>query len=142
MQKRGRPTKLTKNLHEEIVSYIEQGLTYKDVCFAVGIAESTFYDWKIEFAEFSEAIKKAEMKCKAERIATIFKASEKSWQAAAWWLERRYPKEYGKQMESEKEMPPVFFGFLAGSQFVQSKDAVPLQIPRKKSVVATVNDRL
>ena len=45
------------------------------------------------FAEvpvFSVAIKKAEAECKVARIQTILKASDKSWQVAAWWLELAY----------------------------------------------------
>ena len=46
-------------------------------------------------------LKKAEAECKAARIATVLKASEKSWQAAAWWLERRFSDEYGRTPKEE-----------------------------------------
>lgn len=45
--------------------------------------------------EFSEAIKKAETRCKQTYIGVIKKASEKTWTAAAWWLERKYHEEFG-----------------------------------------------
>ena len=50
---------------------------------------------------FCVALKKAEAECKVARIATILKASEKSWQAAAWWLERRCPDEYSRIPKEE-----------------------------------------
>lgn len=31
-----------------------------EICLKVGIAESTYYDWKAKKSEFSEVIKKAE----------------------------------------------------------------------------------
>lgn len=66
-----------------------------------GISYETFRTWQSEKSVFSVAIKKAEVECKAARIATILKASEKSWQAAAWWLERRYGDEYGRKPKEE-----------------------------------------
>ena len=66
-----------------------------------GISYETYRTWQTEKPVFSVAIKKAEAECKAARIATILKASEKSWQAAAWWLERRCPDEYGRMPKPE-----------------------------------------
>ena len=34
---------------------------------------------------------------KRRNIGLIQKAAEKTWQASAWWLERRYNEEYGKR---------------------------------------------
>lgn len=67
-----------------------------------GISYETFRTWQTEKSAFSVALKKAEAECKAARIQTILKASEKSWQAAAWWLERRCPDEYGRMVKEEK----------------------------------------
>ncbi len=58
---------------------------------------------------FSVALKKAEAECKVARIATILKASEKSWQAAAWWLERRCPDEYSRTVKEEKPLNVVSY---------------------------------
>jgi hypothetical protein len=44
--------------------------------------------------EFSEAIKKAETDCKSRNIGIIQSAAIRTWQAAAWFLERRYHDEY------------------------------------------------
>jgi hypothetical protein len=68
-------------------------------CENVNICYDTFLDWFKKKPEFSEAIKKAEdeMNVKGKQIAiqSIFKAMQSGqWTAAAWWLERNYPKEY------------------------------------------------
>ena len=75
---------------------VQKGLYYKDACVMEGISYETFRMWQTEKPVFSVAIKKAEAECKAARIATVLKASEKSWQDAAWWLECRCPDEYSR----------------------------------------------
>lgn len=47
---------------EEIKRWIENGMSQKQVAKNLGIAESTFNEYKTEFPEFSEAIKKARMR--------------------------------------------------------------------------------
>ncbi len=46
---------------EEIKQWIENGVSQKQVAKNLGIADSTFNEYKKEFPEFSEAIKKARM---------------------------------------------------------------------------------
>jgi hypothetical protein len=69
-----------------------------------GIDETTFSRWmaagekgKQPFADFAKAVKKAEEEAVRKHVAVITKAAEKNWQAAAWWLERRYPADFGKK---------------------------------------------
>lgn len=52
--------KYNKVIADKICGLLATGEhTIADVCKAVGIAESTFYEWETKKAEFSEAIKKA-----------------------------------------------------------------------------------
>lgn len=51
--------------------------------------------------EFSESIKKAKIKRKKELLDIIFKASRRTWQAGAWYLERVYPDEFGRKKIQE-----------------------------------------
>ena len=53
------------------------------------------------YFEFFEAIKKAEAQAEARNVAVIQTAARDSWQAAAWWLERKYPQEWGKKERHE-----------------------------------------
>lgn len=58
--------KYSAELTERICSLIRaDSYTIAEICKIVGIAESTFYDWKDSKAEFSEAIKKAQEDLKA-----------------------------------------------------------------------------
>lgn len=54
-----RPSKYNKELVEQIVGYIADGLTIRDSCYGVSISEDTFWRWNREKVEFAEAIKKA-----------------------------------------------------------------------------------
>ncbi|MDD2496476.1 MAG: helix-turn-helix domain containing protein [Tissierellia bacterium] len=101
--------KYSEELLNKICDLIKKGLSNKDAAICMGISESTFYQWQIEKPEFSESLKKAEMERKLFLITKIFDASNKSWQAAAWYLERTYPDEFGKQEKKiEIEEPKRF----------------------------------
>ena len=88
-------------MQASLCAWLKKGCSYKDACAMEGISYETFRTWQTEKPVFSVALKKAEAECKVARIQTILKASEKSWQAAAWWLERRCPDEYGRMPKAE-----------------------------------------
>lgn len=93
--------KYSKEITDEICSYLSAGNTQRDSAALAGISEETYYTWQETHFEFSEAVKKAEYRCKARNIAIIQKAAEKTWQAAAWYLERRYHDEFALKNFSE-----------------------------------------
>ena len=95
--------KYSQELTAEICKYLKAGNNQEDSAILSGISEETFYKWQREkdsdgepnaeyHPEFTEAIKAAERECKARNIAFIQQAASKSWQAGAWFLERRYNK--------------------------------------------------
>lgn len=102
----GRKSKLTKDLTERICKSISEG-NYKNVaCQAVGIGESTLYDWLKQgeenktgvYVEFSEAIKKAEAQAEQAHVGVIKDAANAGiWQASAWYLERKHPGRWAKK---------------------------------------------
>lgn len=47
-------------------------------------------------AVFADAVKRAEGQAEATYSAIVAEAAPKSWQAAAWWLERRKFEDYGR----------------------------------------------
>lgn len=97
---------------EEVVARIEQairlGATYRLACQYAGISEDTFTAWKDRYPDFSERIKRAEGAATVQWLAKIeAAASEGTWQAAAWKLERRYPHEYGRQVQEQQQSGEV-----------------------------------
>ncbi len=57
--------------------------------------------------EFLESIKKAKAKAVIRNVLIIQTAAKKTWQAAAWWLERSHHKDWGikKQIGGIGEEP-------------------------------------
>lgn len=92
--------KYCKEITNEICEQLKGGMTRTDTCEFIGIAYETFCQW-MKKPEFSEAIKKAEQKCKGRNIGIIQKAALTTWQAAAWWLERKHKDEYSSKQNLE-----------------------------------------
>ena len=125
----GRPLTLTADLSRELISLLQRGLTQTDACAAVGLARSTFYDWlargrdltlanpdqmtieELRLSEFSDAVAGARARAKADALAAIRLGMRDDWRAAAWFLERSFPAEYGRRDHVEIES--------AGSQVVR-----------------------
>lgn len=93
-----RPDKLTPEVQERIVTVIRDGNTRAAAALYAGIGETTLYRWLqtggrsrngSKCRELWEAVKKAENATELESVLIIRTAAQKSWQAAAWWLERR-----------------------------------------------------
>jgi hypothetical protein len=97
----GAKGKYSPEIIKEIYKYIEAGVPNRHAAQSVGISEDTFYEWLKIFPEFSEAIKKAHAKAVARNAINIQKASEKTWTASAWWLERREPADFGVKQKIE-----------------------------------------
>lgn len=107
--------KLTPELNEQITKYIEAGNYIKIACRMVGISRSTHYNWmergkkalELEekgkkvpesekvYLDYLDTIKKAEATAIVRNVLIIQTAAKKTWQAAAWWLERAHYKDYG-----------------------------------------------
>lgn len=107
--------KYSPEIIKEIHDNLELGLTITDVCDLVGISRETFYEWRDDPSKIDitdESVKKAELACKRRNIGIIQNAARRSWQAAAWWLERKFSDEYATKQKHEisgdKDNPLVF----------------------------------
>lgn len=119
---RGRPTKLDADAAEVIVRILEIPQSIATACEAAGIDEKTYHNWAkrgkaaakaaekgedvpeadAPFLHFFRRTKKARATGKVELLDVIRAVARdrqepKRWQAAAWLLERMYPKEFGRR---------------------------------------------
>lgn len=122
----GRPLTLTADLAEELVTLLRRGLTQTDACLATGLARSTFYDWlsrgralwdehadpngtipsttvakltveELRLLDFSDAVAGARARGKLDALTAIRSGMVDDWRAAAWFLERSFPAEFGRR---------------------------------------------
>ena len=109
----GRPTKYTEENLKIILDSIAMGMTQKDAAILAGIGEDTLSRWKTTKEGFADKLHQKEMECKQRNIALIQKAAKGgTWQAAAWWLERKYSDEFSLKHQVEhsgKDGEPLRF---------------------------------
>lgn len=117
--------KLTDEVQETLIKSLENGLAIKAACGRASISEKTFYNWYNKGAEkksgkyrdFHDAVDNAKNTAQSNFENIIASAANKgTWQAAAWWLERRRPEMYNKP---EKVMVHPKQDL---SEFVEDKD--------------------
>lgn len=118
---------LTKEIIKQVEQYIKSGMSQEDCISYLGVCKTSFYAYKkkgealidkIEndeinkkkltlkeklYINFANTLKKAQIDNKMRCVTIIQKSAETSWQAAAWFLERRYFDEYGKKEKHEIE---------------------------------------
>lgn len=104
-----RPSKLTPELQDKLVEVFRIGQTsIEDACAYVGIGTTTYHRWMQENREFRDVIQKARAEAVVGYLAVIRKAANSGqWQAAAWWLERVLPAQYGRKSQVEVLTPDV-----------------------------------
>lgn len=93
--------KLTKDGIQTALRLCRAGLPDCQIAAALGVRPETFSIWRNHpktenQIQLSKAMKKADAEREAALVTRIMRASDDSWQAAAWLLERRYPDRYAK----------------------------------------------
>ncbi len=103
----GRPTKLDDLSAKRIVDAIAAGGSRSAAAEAARVHRSTLMGWLARgregdpaYFDFLDRVKKAEAEAENEMVAIVRKAAMSgTWQAAAWWLERRRPNAYALRRE-------------------------------------------
>lgn len=104
-------TKFTPEVREIILEAIEAGNYYNVACSVAGVSYKTFREWikrgrsadpaDAEYRAFRSAVKRAEAEGERKHLKCITDEAAQTWQAAAWFLERKYPKRWAK-----RDIPP------------------------------------
>ena len=105
MAPRGRPSKYTPERVKRITDALAAGNSRKAAAAYGGISDDALGAWMRRFADFADAVKSAEASAEVAHVANIAQASrDGSWQASAWWLERRRHAEWAKVDRLEIEI--------------------------------------
>jgi hypothetical protein len=116
----GRPSPIMdEDTESKLIEYIKFGTPVNRAVAAVGISERTFYTWMNRginererlatvpnakpnptegvYLQFLQSVERARGEAITKKVAVIAKAgNEGDWRAAAWYLERQAPEEFGK----------------------------------------------
>lgn len=78
-----------------VEGWARDGLTDLQIAKNIGIQQSTFYDWKLKHAEFSEALKRSKDVADYEVENALFKKAKMGdVTAQIFWLKNRKPKQW------------------------------------------------
>ena len=116
-----RKTLLDEERFKKIVNLVKAGNFANVAAAAAGISERTYYKWlergreeadlevpegeeESIFVRFVQAIKEAESLAEARTVMKIQTATEDHWQAAGWYLERKFPDRWGRRDRSHIEL--------------------------------------
>ena len=109
-----RPSSLTPDVHEKIVSAIRAGnFTTVAVQFA-GISRRTFYHWMAEgeqaesgpYYELHRDVRQAESEVEVRCVAALQKHVSSNWKATLAFLERKFPKRWGRHHHVTLDVDP------------------------------------
>jgi len=106
----GAPSKLTLDVQSKICAALQRGNYIETSAAFAGINKSTLFLWmktghddikagktKSKYAKFLDAVEIAQAESEVRDLGHIdTSAGAGSWQAAAWKLERRFPKRWGR----------------------------------------------
>lgn len=92
---------------EKLLAGLRLGMTRRAAASHAGFSKTTLYRMLENDADGTlvTEIEKAEAHAEGTYTGIIAAASEKNWQAAAWWLERRHPQDYAKRERVEMSGP-------------------------------------
>lgn len=112
----GRPDLLTETRLDKIEQAVRGGSTREDAARYAGIGASTLYEWLAEgrhltanppkvpaardrlLMELAERLERADGSMAVLMVGRVIQAANSgTWQAAAWWLERRRSDDYGRK---------------------------------------------
>ena len=131
----GRPTKLTPEVQDRIVSAIRAGNYSRVAAEYAGISERTFYGWLRRgqqaktgvYRDFWCAVQRAEREAEVRAVAMIQKSMDSNWRAALAFLERKYPSRWGRKDRLSVEIEPrEALAELLGLEIDQIDEAVDL----------------
>jgi len=117
-KQRGRPTVLNAVLAKRICASLEAGATLESAAVREGISERTLFNWldrgeagEVAFSSFFFEVQRARASYESRLRKVILNAAEgvlprhADWKAAAWALERRFPRAYAPPKQREIAAP-------------------------------------
>lgn len=107
----GRPSKMTPEVQEKILSALRAGNFRGVACAYAGIGQRTLREWmqfgeakpKSRFGAFRRQVVEAEKSAEMRMVALVMKAATSDARHAEWWLERKANARWGRQLTKAVE---------------------------------------
>lgn len=97
-----RPPKKNEARVYEILQGLSIGMSRRAASALGGISDDTLRRWMKSDDTLAHSVERAEATASQTAVESIHRASiDGDWRAAAWWLERRRPEEWGKRTQIE-----------------------------------------
>ena len=100
----GRPSKLTREVRDDLTLMLAEGVPVKLAAAATEVSPRSIRRWLHEgdLRERVAEVRATEREEKdaiteARLVVLILRAAQTDWRASAWWLERRYPQQWGPE---------------------------------------------
>ena len=111
----GRPTKFLPEIKDKILLALRGGNYIETAAAFSGVHKDTLYEWlKLGAAEeagpyrdFSDGVEEALATGEMMDVQRVGNAAKDDWRAAAWRLERRHPKRWGRKEHIELTKPKI-----------------------------------
>lgn len=100
-----RPTKLTPDVREKLLTAIRAGNYRRPACKFAGITDRVLRMWLERgekqpgsvYGAFARELHAAEEMAEIRAVGFIAAAARNDWKAAGWYLERKFPKRWGRR---------------------------------------------
>jgi hypothetical protein len=127
----GAPRKLTDTKVEELISLIAGGLSRVKAAELMGIHASTIANEAGRNPEFLDSLTRAEAECCKSHVDVITKAGKEDvagdWRASAFLLERKFKKEFAKEVRVDKKVSGTVEHRVAGLMPDQVREQLALR---------------
>jgi hypothetical protein len=110
----GRPSLYSSRLADRICDAVARSVPIATACKAEGIGRRTLYDWRARgaagespYAELEVQLQRSLALSESALLSFVTEGAAESWRAAAWLLERRFPKRYAQRQTVRVEKAPA-----------------------------------
>jgi hypothetical protein len=104
-----RPTKLTRQVHDQIILAVRAGSYLSVAAAAAGIGTSTLHRWIADprplYRAFRDDVRRAEAEAEVRAVGMIVQAAARAPSTTLKMLERRHPERWGRARESAGSSP-------------------------------------
>jgi hypothetical protein len=132
----GGSTFLTPDLANSIIADISSRKVFdSEIAIANGISPKTLHTWlkrgleenaREPYKTFAERYVKEHIEEEGRALEMVYLAAKKDWKAAAWYLEKKYPKRYGNLVPASGPAGAVDFNQILEENDNQKQSLIDL----------------